>query len=103
LSSESAKGFNVSTSDIAAILFHADCLLDERCRFVEHLGRFIERLGRFTTSLTAGASADGSNGLGISITTTNGKRAMSGVGLMRQAQFGRNGRNGVLSRWHLFG
>jgi hypothetical protein len=69
LSSDSAKGFNVSTSDIAAILFHADCLLDERCRFVEHLGRFIERLGRFTT-LTAGASADGSNGPGISITTT---------------------------------
>jgi hypothetical protein len=58
LSSESAKGFNVSTSDIAAILFHADCLLDERCRIVE-------RLGRFTTSLTAGASADGSNGLGM--------------------------------------
>jgi hypothetical protein len=86
LSSDSAKGFNVSTSVIAAIFFHADCLLDERCRFVEHLGRFIERLGRFTTSLTAGASADGSNGLGISITTTNGKRAMSGVGFMRQAQ-----------------
>jgi hypothetical protein len=68
LSSESAKGFNVSTSVIAAILFHADCLLDERCRFV--LGRFIERLGRFTISLTAGASADGSNGPGIAITTT---------------------------------
>jgi hypothetical protein len=100
LSSDSAKGFNVSTSVIAAIFFHADCLLDERCRFVEHLGRFIER---FTTSLTAGASADGSNGLGISITTTNGKRAMSGVDFVRQAQFGRNDRNGVLSRWHLFG